>query len=140
MAKNIIGVCCTDGSGLYSSARAAVTITSLDLSYLDEETLFESTFGELRAYFDEETWDSTELGDIYTDKQWISDFRKLLVKHGFSERAVEDVHYSEAGMQGRDYVSMDVGDPFIIECDQFYNFVEGKKPKKISISISALDR
>ena len=140
MDKNIIGTCCTNGSGLYSSTPAVVAITSLDLSYLDEETLFESTFGELRVYFDEDSWNSHELGLIYTDKQWLHDFQKLLMKQGFSERAVEDVCYSEAGMQGVNYVSLDVGDPFIIECDKFYNFVEGKKPKKIKISVSALDR
>jgi len=137
--KKIIGVCRTDGSGLYSNEQSEVSITALDLAYLDGETLFDSSFGELRAYFDISKWDIHALGDIYTDKQWMADFRKLLIKHGFSERAAEDIDYSESGMQGVDYVSMDVGDPFIIECDQFYNFVEGKKPKKISITVSALD-
>lgn len=139
MAKKIIGVCRTDGSSLYSSVQTEVTITRLDLSYLDGETLFDSTFGELRAYFND-TWNTDDYGDIYTDKLWLFDFRKLLVKHGFSDRAVESIDYSESGMQGKDYVSMDVGDPFIIECDQFYNFVEGNKPKRIQITVSALDQ
>ena len=135
--KNV-GVCCTDGSGYWSDIGAAVVITHLDLAYLDDETLFTSTFGELRAYFDPKTWDIEE-GLIYTDEGWIRDFCDLLIKKGFSERAVESVCYSEQGMQGRDYVSMDVGDTFIIECDKFMNFVEGGKPIKVEITVSALD-
>ena len=134
-----IGVCCTDGSGIWSSVRAVVTITRLDLAYLDDDSLFASTFGELRAYYDPLTWDYNNDGLIYTDKGWMRDFKRLLTKKGFSERAVEAIDYSEQGMQGRDYVSMDVGDPFIIECDKFINFVEGGKPKGVDITVSALD-
>ena len=106
--------------------------------YIDDENLFSSTFGELRAYFDTKTWDVDQEGLIYTDKQWMADFKKLLMKKGFSQLAVESIDYSEQGMQGDDYVSMDVGDPFIIECDKFYNFVEGGKVKKVDITVSAL--
>lgn len=133
-----IGYCQTDGSGLWSHAVRVVKITGLDLAYLDEDSLIESTFGELRAYFDEDSWYADD-GLIYTDESWMTDFRRMLRQMGFSERASEAVDYSEAGMQGRDYVSMDVGDPFIIECDKFMNFAHGNKPKKIEISVTAFD-
>lgn len=133
-----IGVCCTDGSGIWTSVRASVRLVGLDIAYLDDDSLVASTFGELRAYYPPEDWDWDNDGLIYTDKGWMADLRKLLMNRGFSQLAVESIEYSEQGMQGRDYVSMDVGDPFIIECDKFMNFVEGGKVKKIDITVSAL--
>jgi hypothetical protein len=35
------------------------------------------------------------------------------VSLGFTSAEAEDVGYSEQGMQGRDYVSLDVGEEFI---------------------------
>ena len=85
-----IGVCRTDGhSGLWSHVAAAVNITQLELSYVDGESLLDSRFGELRVHFDPETWDTDNDGIIYTDKTWIADFRKVLVKQGFTARAAE---------------------------------------------------
>ena len=137
--KKPIGVCNTDGhSGLWSHVAATVNITRLELAYLDGSSILDSTFGELRVHFDE-SWDTNNDGIIYTDKTWIADFRKLLRKKGFTARAAEAVDYSEAGMQGGDYVSLDVGDPFIIECDTFINFTNGNKPKKIEISVTAFE-
>lgn len=134
-----IGVCRTDGhSGLWSHVAAAVNITQLELSSVDGESLLDSTFGELRVHFDN-SWNTHDDGLIYTDKTWIADFRKFLRKNGFTARAAEAVDYSEAGMQEDDYVSLDVGDPFIIECDRFMNFVNGGKPTKVTVEVSAYD-
>ncbi len=134
-----IGICKTDGSGIWTAVRASVRIVSIDIAYLDDDSLVASTFGELRAYYPPEDWDWDNDGLIYTDKGWMADFRKLLMKKGFSQLAVESIEYSEQGMQGRDYVSMDIGDPFIIECDKFINFVEGGKPKSVAISVTAIE-
>lgn len=41
-------------------------------------------------------------------------FRSGLIALGFTEEAANDVDYSEQGMQGDDYVSMDA-------CVKFYN-------------------
>jgi hypothetical protein len=66
-------------------------------------------FGELRVYFDIDTWDVNELGLIYTDGQFMGELRALLKAHGLPG---DDVSYSEQGMQGDDYVSCDVGTKF----------------------------
>jgi hypothetical protein len=42
---------------------------------------------------------------------------------GFSTDAILHVSYSEQGMQGGNYVSMDVGSDFIQECEALYRFV-----------------
>ena len=107
----------TDGSSLWSSRVAAVQCTKLQLAYVSDD----GRFGELRVFFDPRTWDTSRDGIIYTDKQWIAELRGALHQMGFSEDAVAPVSrearggmgYSEQGMQGDDYVSLDVGSTFI---------------------------
>ena len=108
----------TDGSGRWSDCSASVTIIDLDIGYLNDEEEDEEdrcTFGELRAYFSPNDWAVSFRNLIYTDKMWLKTFRNQLAVIGFSKSAVEDVDYSEQGMQGYDYVSMDVGKAFLDE-------------------------
>lgn len=72
-------------------------------------------FGELRASFDPYEWTTGIDGLIYTDRGWLRSFRLGLRRLGFSWEACMDVEYSEQGMQGGNFVSMDVGAPFIRE-------------------------
>ena len=96
----------TDGKGLWSDRAAAVKVTALNVPYIadDEE------FGELRVYFDTDTWDTNEHGLIYTDRQFERELATMLLTMGLAGR---DVSYSEQGMQGDDYVSCDVGGKFL---------------------------
>jgi hypothetical protein len=71
-------------------------------------------FGELQATFDK-GWDCKKDGLIYTDSLWMKDFRQGLVALGFSQEAADNVSYSEQGMQGGKFVSMDVGKKFLDE-------------------------
>ena len=80
-----------------------------------EDNLETSDFAELRAYFNTRDWGIRSLGLLYTDEGWMKTFKENLRKMGFSEAAIKDVDYSEQGMQGDDFVSMDVGDAFIRE-------------------------
>ncbi len=96
----------TDGKGLWSGIAKDVRITNMKLGYLYED----GSFGELRVYFDTASWDTRECGLIYTDKKFMRELRKLLNSHGLKG---SDVHYSEQGMQGRGYVSCDVGKKFL---------------------------
>jgi hypothetical protein len=99
----------TAGNGLWSSEERAVTITNIDL---DQGTQWEGEdeiFGELRVYFDTATWDTREDGLIYTDKLFLAELRAFLNAHGLPG---DDVWYSEQGMQGDDYVSLDAGTEF----------------------------
>jgi hypothetical protein len=52
----------------------------------------------------------------------MSNFREWMYTLGFSDAALDDIDYSEQGMQGDNYVSMDVGSDFIRECDALYRF------------------
>jgi hypothetical protein len=96
-----------------------VKIDRVRLAYLDDEL----DFGELRAYFDAREWDTNTDGLIYTDPTWIESFRNCMATLGFSEAALQDIDYSEAGMQGSNYVSMDVGGDFVRECEALHRFV-----------------
>ncbi len=104
-----------DGSGLWGAeAGATVEVTKLAVPYVNEE----EDFGELRVYFDAEQpsgWDIRKDGLIYTDDGFESQLRDLLFRLGFSRGAVNDVDYSEQGMQGENFVSLDVGKRFLNE-------------------------
>ena len=96
----------TSGIGYWSNEARAVNTTHIQLAYENDD----SDFGELRVYFDTNTWDVDLHGLIYTDKGFIKDLRKALAEH---DLAGFDVEYSEQGMQGDNYVSLDVGEAFI---------------------------
>lgn len=129
----MIGICKTNGTGFWSNVEKEVAIIKLCISYVNMTGLLDSDNGELRVYFDTTTWDISVDGFIYSDKQWMENFRKLLISLGFSKKAVtENVFFSEMGMQGNDYVSLDVFKEFLIECDKMVNFTKGKQ---ISVDI-----
>jgi hypothetical protein len=98
--------CNTAGDGYWSNKQRAVEITRLQLSYTNDEL----DFGELCVYFNTKTWDVNKDGLIYTDSLFLEELCELLTDMGFD---VSDVSYSEQGMQGDNYVSLDVGECFI---------------------------
>ena len=91
----------TSGMGLWSNAIKEVKTTKYSVPYTNPE----QDFGELRVYFDTETWNIDTDGLIYTDPAFLESVR---VAFGTS-----DIHYSEQGMQGTDFVSFDVGSGFL---------------------------
>jgi hypothetical protein len=112
-----------DGRGLWSATEKFVTVNRVRVAYLDDD----GDFGELRAYFDPAEWDTDKDGLIYTDRAWMSSFLSCMATLGFSVQALADIDYSEAGMQGANYVSMDVGGDFIRECEALYRFAVNKE-------------
>jgi hypothetical protein len=112
-----------DGRGLWSATEKFVTVNRVRVAYLDDD----GDFGELRAYFDPAEWDTDKDGLIYTDRAWMSSFLSCMATLGFSVQAIADIDYSEAGMQGNNYVSMDVGGDFIRECEALYRFAVNKE-------------
>jgi len=96
----------TAGDGYWSDVAKAVEITGLQLSYTNDEL----DFGELCVYFNTKTWDVNKDGLIYTDSLFLEDLCLMLDNLGFD---ASDVSYSEQGMQGDNYVSLDVGECFI---------------------------
>ena len=109
----------TDGNGYWSKAVKTITINRVRLAYVSDD----HEYGELRAYFDVKDWDVNRDGLIYSDMGWKHSFLTCMESYfGLSPDAILDVSYTEQGMQGKDYVSMDVGKQFLIECDALYRF------------------
>ncbi len=95
----------TAGDGYWSDVAKPVLITDMQLGYVSED----KDFGELRVYFDTKFWDVNVDGLIYTDSQFYADLQQLIKAQGL----VVDLCYSEQGMQGDNYVSLDVGKEFL---------------------------
>jgi hypothetical protein len=124
----------TDGSGYWSKRVGNVNILRFEItqSFYNELDGDSHQYGEMRVFFETSLrrvngWQVPNYGFIYTDKLWLTMLRQYLQSKGFSEAAIQDVSYSEQGMQGRDYVSLDVGDSFLKELDPLLNFVQKKE-------------
>ncbi len=108
----------TNGKGHWTDEVRTVEIIKLDFGYTSLTYYPEEPFyGELRAHFRSDgftpnSWNVPGYGFIYTDKQWLREFKAELRKIGFSVLAVRDIDFSEHGMQGSDYVSLDIGAKF----------------------------
>jgi len=94
----------TNGRGYWSRAVKAVRIVDMRLGYVSDE----KDVGELCVYFNTQDWDVNTDGLIYTDKQFKQELNAFLVAQGLCA-----VEYSEQGMQGDNYVSLDVEADFL---------------------------
>ena len=94
----------TCGDGYWSTVAKDVFVESINMYISADEE--EGCDGDLQAYFTEETWNDS-YGLIYTDSEFLHCVHTALFLAGISTEVVEDVCYSEQGMQGDDYVSMD---------------------------------
>jgi len=99
----------TAGNGLWSNVKKGVRIVDIVLEHGTQWKGERSIHGELRVYFDTETWNVREDGLIYTDRKFQRELRRLLRAYDLPGA---DVSYSEQGMQGYDYVSCDAGTKF----------------------------
>jgi hypothetical protein len=95
----------TAGDGLWSNVSKSVEIIDMQLGYVSDE----GDFGELCVYFNTATWDVDVDGLIYTDSGFYADLQQYIKQQGL----VVDLCYSEQGMQGDNYVSLDVGQDFL---------------------------
>lgn len=101
-----IAVLHTNGSGFWSEAAKAVGITKLRLGYISED----KDFAELCVHFNTTTWRVDADGLIYTDRLFAKELAEWLTAQGY---AGDSVSYSEQGMQGDNYVSLDAGEAFV---------------------------
>jgi hypothetical protein len=95
----------TAGDGYWSNVSKAVEIVDMRLGYVSDD----GDFGELCVYFNTDTWNVNTDGLIYTDSQFKQDLMQFITEQGL----VVDICYSEQGMQGDNYVSLDVGKDFL---------------------------
>ena len=103
----------TCGDGYWSEVAKAVRIVDMRLGYVSDER----DFGELCVYFNTEDWDVERDGLIYTDSAFLDELRDFLITQELSD----DVEYSEQGMQGDNYVSLDVSEAFLKLWDAKFN-------------------
>ena len=105
----------TSGDGYWSSAIKNVRITDMRLGYVNDDL----DFGELCVYFNTADWNVNTDGLIYTDSGFYADLQAFIKQHGL----VVDLCYSEQGMQGDNYVSLDVGADFLRSWVAKFNIV-----------------
>lgn len=108
--NKLTAVLSTDGCGYWSEVAKDVKVIGYAVPYINDE----QDFGELRVYFDTKTWDVDKDGLIYTDRKFERELVELFTRLGF---AGSDISYSEQGMQGNNYVSLDIGEEFIRSID-----------------------
>lgn len=104
----------TDGKGLWSRQTKPVIVTGLDciITKMEDE---DRLFGELMVRFDTASWNTDKDGLIYTDDLFLKQLHEFLLSQGFTAETANDVSYSEQGMQGDEYVSLDVSSEFCEE-------------------------
>lgn len=97
----------TNGTGIWSSKRTGVEITRMELIEGP------GNYSELRVFFDDMTWFNSVDGLIYTDNGWLKELKSFFKNRGYKTWA--QIDYSEQGMQGSDYVSLDATESFANE-------------------------
>lgn len=101
----------TSGLGLWSAYIKPVTITKIGLRLEDYDLnisdVCENGILYLDAYFPKSEWKPVKHGLIYTDPLWITEFNHELKKTFPRIFGRMKFDYTEQGMQGRDYVSLE---------------------------------
>lgn len=117
----------TSGDGYWSAKKKNVYI--FDAMLVTWTPLSEGcpTHGELRVFFNED-WNVYQDGYIYTDSRFLKELKEDFINLGFSQKAVEDIDYSEQGMQGNNFVSLDAGSIFTQQVISMHviNLIVGK--------------
>ena len=104
------------GNSMWSDeGKQQVRVVKLEMELYEADEDMGGMAGDLRVYV--EGWDTAAQGLIYTDEQFGEDARQLVDKllratctwmtEDVLFDVVDEVGYSEQGMQGDDYVSMD---------------------------------
>lgn len=101
----------TCGDGYWSEVAKEVLVESITMYVStvndgDEDEEYYSD-GDMGINYDESTWDNSVDGLIYTDSLFIAQVREYLIAQGFNADAVNDIEYSEQGMQDDGRVSCD---------------------------------
>ena len=99
----------TAGNGYWSDKIADVRFIRMDVIKYQPTDPEDPNWGELRLYFDPESWNIETDGLIYGDYGFVEKFKEYIASIGVMNR----LSYSEQGMQGDDFVSFDVHPDFI---------------------------
>jgi len=110
-------VCHTDGRGYWSKSKRKIVHNKLRLWCYGNE----SDFYRLNVFFNKKYWDCGEHGLVYTDDNWLKEFKAELKRIGFKNFKVD---FSEQGGQGDNYVDLDIDKSFAKE---YFNLLYTKK-------------
>ena len=99
---------CTDGHGHWSHQERFVKVYRLEVVTYEDHRGVDVIY-EVRAHFTRATWDTRKHGLIYTDRSFLTGLKKHLRSLGL----VCGLNYTEQGMQGDAYVSLDPSKAFI---------------------------
>ena len=97
----------TAGDGYWSNVSKDVFVTSISMYISTEQDDNSFCDGDLAVNYTEATWDNAVDGLIYTDKAFLAQVKEFLIAQGFNAEAVNDISYSEQGMQDDERVSCD---------------------------------
>jgi hypothetical protein len=102
----------TCGDGYWSNIAKEVYVESICM-YISTENIndegeeAEYCDGDLAVIYTEDTWLNDAYGLIYTDSLFLQQVKQFLIDAGFNADAVNDITYSEQGMQDDERVSCD---------------------------------
>ena len=97
----------TAGDGYWSNKRKKVNVTSISMYISTESDGDYFSDGDLAVNYTQASWDNAKHGLIYTDSAFIAQVKQFLINAGFDANAVNDISYSEQGMQDDERVSCD---------------------------------
>lgn len=119
-----VNFCCsTDGKGYWNRKEKQINHKKIELVIFD--TKCNPSF-QLNVYFTKKDWNVNNYGLIYTDELWLENLHKELTKLGFKNS--KSATYSEQGMQGDNYVNLDVTKEF---SNQFFKLLYNNKHEKL---------
>jgi hypothetical protein len=98
-SKNVNWAIQTGGDGFWSSRSAVVEVTEISLNWTGD-----NGHVEVNITFDPNTWNVERDGLIYTDRLFLEGLRRKFVELLGHNIALD---YTEQGMQGDDYVSLE---------------------------------
>jgi len=97
----------TCGDGYWSDKQKDVFVESISMYISTERDDGDFYDGDLAVNYTEATWDNNVDGLIYTDSLFLQQVKQFLIDNGFDANAVNDITYSEQGMQDDERVSCD---------------------------------
>ena len=124
--KKVIMFCKTNGSGYWSRKLVLVKHKLIELISRSWQGVWPENHFSLNVYFEKDCWSVCEDGLIYTDESWLNDLKENFNKLGFEH--TDKICYSEQGMQGNDYVNLDIQESFAKE---FFELLYKEKNSKL---------
>jgi len=94
----------TNGKGLWSPCKKATKVKRVEIE--DVSDSYGAHHYYVNVYLYRDSWKTEEHGLVYTDPMWIRDLRWVLRDAGFKHW--KKIDYTEQGMQGDDYVSLEI--------------------------------